>query len=275
MSMNCFTNTFIPFLTFFDEFGIGQTKGLFSIDHLIFTVLAILTVALLLIFTHKMTDEKIEKMTKILFFAVTILEILKIIWNVTLRTDKSPNNWVPLYFCSLFIYALGMVSFGKGKIKEIGVLWIVYGQIIGALAFILYPSSSLEIQPLIHVLSIHSWIYHVISLYIGLLFIITNYYKTYDSKEHNETLRHNFLYYFVSIMAVELLVYIFNLICNTNLMFLNEPGVVPILELVVRVFGYFYPLIIAIVQASGTFLGGFLFVKLINLIKKKRMKDGN
>lgn len=273
--MNYCINTLIPFLTFFDEFGIGQTKGLFSIDHLIFTVLAILTVALLLIFTHKMTNEKIEKMTKILFFAVTILEILKIIWNVTLRSDKSPNNWVPLYFCSLFIYALGMVSFGKGKIKEIGVLWIVYGQIIGALAFILYPSSSLEIQPLIHVLSIHSWIYHVISLYIGLLFIITNYYKTYDGKEHNETLRHDFLYYFVSIMAVELLVYIFNLICHTNLMFLNEPGVVPILELVVRVFGYFYPLIIAIVQASGTFLGGFLFVKLINLIKKKRMKDGN
>ena len=262
------------FLSFFSEEGIGSTKGLFSIDHLIFTVLALVAVAISLYFSRKLTNEKIEKMVKVLFFVVVALEILKIIWNLTLRSDKSPNNWIPLYFCSLFSYALGFIAFGKGRLKEVGVLWIVYGQIIGALAFILYPSSSLEIQPLIHVLSIHSWIYHCLALYIGLLFIITGYYKTYNNKENNPTLRHDFLTYFISIMIIELFVYILNLICHTNLMFLNEPGVVPILEIVLRVFGFFYPLIIGVVQASGTFFGGFLILKLITIIQNKKTKDG-
>ena len=262
------------FLSFFSEEGIGTVKGLFSIDHLIFTILALMVVGISVFLSRKLTNEKIEKMVKVLFFIVLILEIIKIIWNLTLRTDKSPNNWIPLYFCSLFIYALGFIAFGKGRIKEVGVLWIVYGQIIGALAFILYPSSSLEIQPLIHVLSIHSWVYHVLALYIGLLFIITGYYKTYDGKENNQTFKHNFLTYFISIMIIELFVYILNLICHTNLMFLNEPGVVPILEIVLRVFGFFYPLIIGVVQASGTFFGGFFILKLITIIQNKKTKDG-
>ena len=261
------------YLSFISEEGIGSFKGLFSIDHLIFTLLGLIVVSCLLFLTRKLSNEKIEKMAKVLLFIVTILEILKIVWNLVYRTDKSPNNWVPLYFCSLFIYALAMISFGKGRIKEVGVLWIIYGQIIGALAFIIYPSSSIGIHPLIHVLTIHSWIYHVISLYFGLLLIITNYYKTYDGVSKNSSFKHNFLTYFLSIMAIEAFVFIFNLICGTNLMFINEPGVVPVLEVVVRVFGVMYPLIIGVVQAVGTFFGGFLIIKAVTFIKTKTKKE--
>ena len=273
MSMNYYTNLFLSII---DEQGIGTFRGLFSIHHLIFTISGLLVVFLLLLLTRKMTNKNIEKMVRILFFVIVILEILKIVWNLVYRTDKSPNNWVPLYFCSLFIYALCMVGYGKGKIKEVGILWIIYGQIIGALAFIIYPSSSIGIHPLIHVLTIHSWIYHIISLYVGLLFLITKYYKTYDSETEKEVnLKDNFLTYFISVMIIEALVYIFNLIFKTNLMFLNEPGVVPVLEIVVKVFGIFYPVVIAVVQAVGTFFGGFIIIKLINLIQNKTKKEEN
>ena len=266
-------NYYNLYLSFIDEKGVGTFRGLFSIHHLFFTLLGLIVVALLLYFTRKMTNDKIEKMSKILFFVVTILEILKIVWNLVFRTDKSPNNWVPLYFCSLFIYALAMISFGKGRIKEVGVLWIIYGQIIGALAFIIYPSSSIGIHPLIHVLTIHSWIYHVISLYLGLLMIITGYYKTYDGAPQKQSLKRDFLTYFVSIIAIEAFVFIFNLIFKTNLMFINEPGVVPVLEIVVKAFGIFYPVVIGVVQAVGTFFGGFLFIKLITFIQNKTKKE--
>ena len=271
MSMNYYTNLFLSII---DEQGIGSFKGLFSIHHLIFTISGLLVVFLLLLLTRKMTNKNIEKMVRILFFVIVILEILKIVWNLVYRTDKSPNNWVPLYFCSLFIYALCMVGYGKGMIKEVGILWIIYGQIIGALAFIIYPSSSIGIHPLIHILTIHSWLYHVVSLYIGLLFLITKYYKTYDSENEKErNIKHDFLTYFISIIIIEVLVYIFNLIFKTNLMFINEPGVVPALEIVVKVFGIFYPVIIAITQAIGTFFGGYLIIKLINLIQCKTKKE--
>ena len=70
-------------------------------------------------------------------------------------------------------------------------------------------------------------------------------------------------------MIIELFVYILNLICHTNLMFLNEPGVVPALEIVLNIFGFFYPIIIGVVQAIGTFFGGFLILKLITIIQNK------
>ena len=57
------------------------------------------------------------------------------------------------------------------------------------------------------------------------------------------------------------------------MMFINEPGVVPVLEVVVKVFGIFYPVVIGVVQAVGTFFGGFLFVKLFTFIQNKMQKE--
>ena len=201
-----------------------------------------------------------------MFFVLVVLEILKIVWNLTIRTDKSMDNWVPLYVCSLFIYALGMVSFGKGKIKEIGIILIIYGQIVGAIAFILYPSSSIGIHPLIHILSIHSLIYHASALYIGLLLLISGYYKEYAQT----SIKHNFHIYFLTVFIIEVFVYVFNLIFKTNLMFINEPGVVPILQKVQDIFGDSYPLVISITQALGTFIIGLSIVKIVELTNNKK-----
>lgn len=253
------------FLSFIDENGVGSFRGMFSIDHLIFTILGFVALALLLYFSRNFTKEKVEKTVKIIFYVVAILEVLKIVWNLVFRTDKSMNNWVPLYFCSLFIYASGMFTYGKGVIKDTGILWTVYGQVIGGIVFLLYPSSSIGIHPLIHVLSIHSWIYHVLASYTGLLLLITGYYKIGDKLKTKK----EFLIYFISVIIIEIIVYIFNLIFNTNLMFINNPGVVAPLELVVKVFGIFYPIIIGLAQAFFTYLGGYLLVKLVTKLKYK------
>lgn len=252
-------------LSFIDENGIGKFRGMFSYHHLIFTITGFIALALLLYFSRNFTKEKVEKTVKILFYVVTILEVLKIAWNLIFRTDKSMNNWVPLYFCSLYIYATALFTFGKGVIKETGTLWLVFGQIIGGVVFLLYPSSSIGIHPLIHVLSIHSWIYHILASYTGLLLLITGYYKLGDKDKTKK----EFLIYLVSILIIELFVYIFNLIFDTNLMFINNPGVVAPLELVVKVFGIFYPVIIGLSQALFTYLGGYLLVKLVTKLKYK------
>ena len=129
-------------MKFFSEYGYGPIRGMFSIDHLIFTLSAIIFLIILLLLTFKKSKQEIDKYIKYIFIFVFVAEILKIIWNFVVRENLELINWIPLYFCSLFIYASGMYSFGKGIVKEIGYLWITYGQIIGGIVFIFFPASS-------------------------------------------------------------------------------------------------------------------------------------
>lgn len=249
-------------MKFFSESGYGPIRGMFSIDHLIFSLTGIIAIFMLVFLTHKKNKEQIDKYIKYIFIIVVVLEILKIIWNFVYRTNIELNNWVPLYFCSLFIYASGMYSYGKGIIKKIGFLWMTYGQIIGGLVFILFPSSSVGIQPLFHVLTFHSWIYHVLTAYVGIILI----FKNLDSfKSHDIKL------YTITILSVELFVYIFNVIFDSNLMFINSPGVVEPLKYVQNIFGAFYPLIIGISQCIGSFLISFGIIKFFKKIQSVKI----
>lgn len=244
----------------FSEYGYGPIRGMFSIDHLIFTVLGIITIILLLILTKNKTKTQIEKYIKYIFIIVTILEILKIIWNFCVRTNLELINWVPLYFCSLFIYASGMYSYGKGMIKKIGLFLITYGQIIGGLVFLVFPASSVGIQPLCHILTIHSLVYHVLTGYAGIILIIKNLevFKFGDIKIYGPT-----------ILGIELFVYLFNIIFDTNMMFINGPGVIEPLNYVLNIFGSFYPLIIGLFQGLGSFILSYWIIKIIRKFKNK------
>lgn len=252
-------------MKFFSEEGFGTVHGMFSLDHLFFTIIGVCTIVILFLLTYKKSNQEINKIIKIIFFIVTILEILKIIWNFLVRDNIVLNNWVPLYFCSLFIYASGMYAFGKGIIKKIGLLWIVYGQLIGGIVFVFYPSSSIGIQPFFHVLTFHSLIYHVITAYVGIILIYKNInYLTFKDIK----------LYAITILSVELFVYLFNIIFDANMMFLNNPGVVSPLALVQKIFKSFYPLAVGIVQCFATFLMSFGIIKLLKYkIKNKDLRN--
>ena len=49
------------------------------------------------------------------------------------------------------------------------------GSVIGGVVFILYPSTSLPTYPAFHILSIHSFLYHGIMVYLGILVNKTRY----------------------------------------------------------------------------------------------------
>lgn len=232
-------------MKFFSNEGIGSVPGLMGWQHLIFILLSFTLITILLVFTYRLPKDKIAKTIRIIFWVVLILEICKIIWNLTIRIGASLNDWIPLYYCSIFIYGLALASYGKGKVKSLGETWIFYGQIVAGLAFILYPSTALLIHPLCHVLTIHSLIYHSLAIYVGLLIVLSKYYK--PQKE-------DFIPYTISLMIFCLGVYLFNIIFTTNLMFLNKPVDIWPLANIFTIAKGLYPLIIALAQICGTFV---------------------
>ena len=62
-----------------------------------------------------------------------------------------------------------MAGFFKGKIREIGMSFIVGGGILAGIAFLIFPTTSLMMHPIYHYLSIHSMLFHSLMVYLGIV----------------------------------------------------------------------------------------------------------
>ena len=247
--------------SFFSNDGIGEIQGLLGWQHLVFTLSGIFLITILLLMTYKTEKSKIRGIIRTVFWLVLILEILKIIWNLTVRENVTRNDWIPLYYCSIFIYASGLASYGKGKLKELGEACLFFGQIVAGSAFLLYPSTALAIHPLLHVLTIHSLVYHSLAIYIGILIVISGYYKP-NLKV--------FGLYSISLFVFSALVYGFNIIFGTNMMFLNDAVGIKPLMIVYNISKVFYPVIVSLAQIVGSFFISFGIYKLVIWITSRK-----
>ena len=151
-----------------------------------------------------------------------------------------------------------MAGYGKGIIERLGLSFMFYGGIIAGAIFVVWPTSALPEQPLLHCLTFHTLFYHSASVAIGLL-IATKKYFIPSFKD--------LIPYSIMVVAICVLAYIFNLITKSNLMFIaSDNGMVP-LTIATKIFGPLYPLGITIVQTFVTFFASFGMYKLICLIR--------
>lgn len=238
----------LSLIDFFKK-GIGKVSGMFSIEHLIYVLISICVVTMLIYLTKKKTDEEVKRLYKGVSITFLILEILKIIWNLTVRENVSVNDWIPLYFCSFFIYSSLIFSFVKNKdslIYKFSMYFLFYGGITGGLAFMLFPTTALEVFPILHVLSFHSLFYHsfMVASAIWVLRFFTP--KLKDIKVYG-----------TFIIIIETIIVIINLICNTNFMLLNKPFGLSIFEAIYNFSPVLFPVIIAVGQMLLTFYAGY------------------
>ena len=244
---------------FFSNDGIGPVRGLLSIDHLIFTLTGIALIVIFLILTRKFDDKQIKKTIRIMFWIVFILEILKIIWNLNIRENVTYNQWIPLYFCSLFIPACLFAGYGNKFFQKLGLSFMFYGGIVAGAVFVLWPTSSLPEQPLLHCLTFHTLFYHSASVAMGLLIVLRGYFKP----QIKDIFPYALMIWFFCLIA-----YYFNKFTGSNLMFISyDNGMFP-LTLATSIFGRFYTEGIVVVQILGTFFPSFGIYKICQLLKK-------
>ena len=193
--------------------------GMFTLPHILALIACFLLVLVAIYLTRKFDSKKIKLITKIMAYVFTIWEIAKIIFKFVIGEGKYLDHWVPLYFCSLFIYALWMCAYGKGRIYKIGEAFISGGCIVGGFAFLVVPATSLMDHPIYHFVSIHSMLYHSCMLYLGILYI-----RAYKLKLDKSDL----LNYSVYTGAFGILSIILNLILDQNFMILKNPVNIPI-----------------------------------------------
>ena len=218
--------------------------GMFSIEHFIMLGITAFCIAIALKYTKNMEKENVKKLIQRSTIILWILEIIKIIFNIINYGINEVNKYVPLYFCSLILYAGIFSGFCKGVLKKIGDVFLSTGGIIAGLIFLISPLTSLTTYPAIHFISIHSFILHGTMVYIGLLILITGY-TTIEKGDIK--------YYSAIILVISGIAYIVNLIFDSNLMFIsqNYPGT--FIEIIYNITGPIFPIFMVAAQATMPF----------------------
>lgn len=180
-----------------------------------FYLIAITTLAIIIALklTSKKSKEQVHKIIKCLTIPICILEIIKIIYNLTINSAKNVNTYLPLYYCSMLIYAGILSSFGKGVLKRIGDVFLATGSIVGGIVFVLFPTTSLPSYPMFHFISLHSFFFHGTMIYLGILVNVTNYIK----------LERTDIKYFAGLVGtICIIALVINNIFDSNLMFISK-----------------------------------------------------
>ena len=200
---------------FFAKIGTYEPCGIFTIEHWILIVITL--IAVLIALKYLVNKKEVEKIIKRCTIFVCVFEVIIIAFKIINDGLDNINNYVPLYYCSLLLYAGLLSSFCKGKLKRVGDVFLATGAIIGGIVFIFCPTTSLLSYPAFHLVSVHSFIYHGIMLFLGILINYTNYI---------ELKKQDILYYSGFVGGICVIAYIVNKIFGSNLMFISEnfPG---------------------------------------------------
>ena len=252
---------------FFAKAGKYQACKLFTSGHFALIIATFACIAIALKKTLHKSKEDVYKIIRNLTIVLVLLEIFKI-W-FTLQDFKIINvkEWVPLYYCSLLLYAGLLSSFTKGKLKRVGDVFLATGSIVGGLVFILFPTTSLPTYPVFHFISIHSFFFHGVMVYLTLLV----------NKTHYIELKKKDVLYFASLVGVVCIAaLIVNNIFNSNLMFISMDFPNTPITILYKLTGKLFTPMMIIGQMIIPFYAVYIIIELFNKYKEKgKQKNSN
>lgn len=228
---------------FFAKPGEYEACGIFSVGHFILIAITVIGIITALKYTVKTKDTK--KIIKNCTIFIWIFETIIILFKISIAGTKNVNNYIPLYYCSILLYAGMLSSFGKGRLKRIGDVFIATGGIIGGLVFLIFPTTSLPTYPMIHLVSIYSFLFHGIMIYLGILVNLTNYI---------ELEKKDILNYAIIVGIICIIAYIINQIFDSNLMFISKNfKTVPLIDVIYNHTGKLFTPIMILAQCTLPF----------------------
>lgn len=231
--------------------------GIYTPGHFAFLAVAITGITLALLASRRWGEREILRATRIITAVLWVLEIAKIVFNLTVVRGNF-NDYIPLYFCSLILYAGALSSVGRGVWRRIGDVFISTGAIVGGVAYLIYPSTSLPRYPFFHFLSFHSILLHSCMIFLGILYLRSGYCRP----RPREWWKYGSLVMLICVIST-----VFNQITGANLMFVSHdfPGT-PVHWAYVLFPGFGFTVFMSLLQAIGPFwfiLGWFrLFLRL-------------
>ena len=202
---------------FFAKEGEFEACGLFSSGHFALLFLTILSVIGLVLLSKNKTKSEIKKEIKFITLLMWVFEFFRIGYKLYCGDYMFLESYMPLFYCSIFLYAGLLSSFGRGIFQRTGDVVLATGSLVGGIIFLIFPTTSLPTYPAFHFVSIHSFLYHGAMVYVGLTVLATRYI---------ELNKKDIWRYFSLVVVLCLVALVINNIFDCNLMFISNgfPG---------------------------------------------------
>lgn len=240
--------------------------GIFTKGHFILITITIIGIVIALKYSVNKSKKEVQHIIKWLTIIILIMEVLKIIYNIKQNSIYAVNTYLPLYYCSILLYAGLLSSFGKGILKKIGDVSLATGSVIGGVVFLIYPSTSLPIYPAFHILSIHSFLFHGAMIYLG---ILVNETKYIEPKKED-------IKYFASLIGIMCIIaLIVNYFFKSNLMFISNNFPNTPIEILYKMTngGIIYSFIMIVIQMTIPFYISYYVIQKSNYFLKISKAD--
>ena len=105
--------------------------GMYTPGHLALLLMTVLLIGAGLYLCRSMDEAKVRTVIRAVTALLWGLEIWKILFVLIVTGSRNPNDFVPLYYCSLVLYAGLFSSFGKGALRRFGDVFLATGSLIG------------------------------------------------------------------------------------------------------------------------------------------------
>lgn len=264
-----------------------EPVGMFSVGHIVTLIIFLLIVAFCAYKCRKIGKDKAIFLTKIIAIVVTVLEIIKITIAFINGEGDKLDHWVPLYFCSMFIYAAWLAGYAKGKIADLGRAFVGTGGIIAGLSFLIFPTTSFTMYPLFHYFCMYSMVYHSLMVFLGITYLLNGVVKI-DKKSFIDYVIFCSVLNILAIIANSLPIYIhvdnvptsgynYPYPYYTNFMFLKRAGNIPVKILcdISNKVPVIFTILMFIICIFGTYFLIWLVVTIIEKIRGKKAYGEN
>lgn len=152
---------------------------MFTPLHLIFAALVLAAVIVFGLLLSKKSEKTIRVTLGILWGVVVILEVVKILWE-TFSGASVSFEWggiLPLYPCSIFMYAMPLAVFSKGKLRYMGCGYVCSLGLLGGTINFVYPATVLDNYSCISFAGFHTFFYHSAIVFCALVMLRSGYHS--------------------------------------------------------------------------------------------------
>ena len=160
-------------MDFFASRGEYPPAGLFSTGHVFMLICCIALLVILIRTLLKNESENPYRLVRFVAVLVFVLEIVKTVWGLSAGRYNAWYDYLPIWFCSLFIPFSLVAGFGKGKIKELALSFLYYGGLMGGSTYLVFPTTSIGRYPFWHFITFHSMLYHTLMIFVA-LYVVKN-----------------------------------------------------------------------------------------------------
>ena len=124
-------------------------------------------------------EKLIKPMFTVIWAVMVVFEFTKIVWESTTGNTVrlEVTGILPLYACSIYMYAMPFAIWGKGKTKFAACGYVCTLGLLGASINFFYPMTVLYRYSIISFSAMHSMIYHAAMLFTCLVMLLSGYHR--------------------------------------------------------------------------------------------------